>query len=75
MKIRPGFHHSILTSLQEKVKSMSEKQKLCAIIFDEMAIQESFSYDHELDCVEGLEDLGSCGKSRFVANHAGVFMV
>ena len=33
------------------------------------------SYDIANDCVDGLEDLGFTGKTKYVANHAGVFMV
>ena len=36
---------------------MSEKDKLCAVIFDEMAIKENLNYNTERDFVEGLEDL------------------
>ena len=54
---------------------MTAETKICAIVFDEMAIKEHLCYDAGQDCVEGLEDLGNAGRYRYVANHAGVFMV
>lgn len=75
VNIRPGFHHSILEGLKAKVENMSEKQKLCAIVYDEMAIKENLVYDVERDSVEGLEDSGTGGRTGYVANHAGVFLV
>ena len=32
-------------------------------------------YGASKDCVEGLEDFGHLGKTKYVANHVGVFMV
>ena len=54
---------------------MSTHSKLCAILFDEMSIKERVSYDVSNDNVCGLEDFGTGGRTRYVANHAGVFMV
>ena len=73
--IKPGFHQSILEALHCKVQSMSEKSKMCAVVYDEMAIKEKLSYQAATDCLEGLEDLGNHGKTKYIANHAGVFMV
>ena len=54
---------------------MSAESTLCAIMFDEMAIKEHVSYDVHNDNVCGLEYFGTGGRTRYVANHAGVFMV
>ena len=76
VNIQPGFSESILKALANKAKSMKTEERLCLIAFDEMTIRESLTFDVARDRVEGLQDLGpSLGRSRFVANHAGVFMV
>lgn len=75
IQIYPGFHESILAALKEKVGSMSEKQKLCALVFDEMSIKEHLSYNAQTDRIEGFENLGTFGSSDHIANHAGVFMI
>ena len=73
--IKPGFHQNVLDGLASKVEHMSSEAKLCAIVFDEMAIKERVSYDVSTDSVYGLEDLGTSGRTRYVANHACVFMI
>ena len=54
---------------------MSQSSKACALILDEMSIKESVSYDRHRDEVEGYEDFGNLGRTRFIANHAIVFLV
>ena len=54
---------------------MSSTAKLCVVVFDEMAIKERLHYDGNRDVIEGTEDLGDLGKTQYVANHAGVFMI
>ena len=73
--IKPGFHQNIFDASTCKAEHMSAESKLCAILFDEMAIKEQVSYDVRNDSVCGLEDFGTGGRTRYVANHAGVFMV
>ena len=74
LKIRPGVSEQFLETFKLRVKSMSEQSKLCAIVFDEMSLKENVNYDIHADQIEGLEDLGHLGRSRYVANHAIVFM-
>ena len=40
-----------------------------------MSIKESVTYNVEKDKIEGFENFGLLGKTKFVANHAIVFMV
>ena len=54
---------------------MNHSSKLCAIIYDELAIIGNLTYDACQDCIEGLEGMGHAGTSQYVANHAGVSMV
>ena len=75
MQIYPGFNPHTLEALKKKVGGMMEEQRLCAITLDEMAIKEGVTYNPQLDHVEGYEDFGSLGRSRFIANHALVIMV
>ena len=73
--IKPGFHQNIFDALTYKAEHMSAELKFCAILFDEMAIKEQVSYDIRNDNVCGLEYFGTGGRTRYVANHAGGFMV
>ena len=73
--IRPGFNQGVLDAMKQVVANMSSKQRMCALVFDEMSIKKNMTYDVKNDCVEGFQDLGSLGRKAQVANHAGVFMV
>jgi hypothetical protein len=39
-----------------------------------MSLKTSVSYNKEKDVIEGYEDFGPLGRTKFVANHATVFM-
>ena len=40
-----------------------------------MAIKQGLTYNHGTDRVEGFEDFGSVGQTRYIANHTTMFMV
>ena len=73
--IKPGFHENIFDALKYKAEEMRTHSKLCALLFDEMSIKQRVSYDVSNDNVWGLEDIGTGGRTRYVDNPAGVFMV
>ena len=54
---------------------MSEKDRYCCLLFDEMSIRENVWFNQKFDCFEGFEDLGSRGRTYNIANHALLFMV
>ena len=74
LEIYPGFSPKFLSVFKQKVDKMAEKDRVCALVFDEMSLKEAVTYDRTRDVVEGYEDLGSCGRSVYVANHACMFM-
>ena len=71
----PGLSEPILKAIKEKAGSMSRKSRVCAGCVDEMMIRERVAYSPKTDRVEGFEDLGPLGRTKFVANHAVTFMV
>ena len=73
--IYPGFSTNVFDALQRKVSTMTESNRQCVLVFDEMSIKTHLSYNRHHDCIEGFTDLGSLGKTKFVANHAIAFMV
>ena len=75
VQVYPGFNNNILKALKQKVSSMPPNAELCCVVFDEMTIRETVTYNMERDFVEGLEDFGNSGRTKHVANHATVFMV
>ena len=74
-KVYPRFHSNIFDALEKRVSKLPEQDRQCVLIFDEMGIKNSLSYNVFTDCIEGLEDFGSLGQTKFMANHAFSFMV
>jgi len=74
-QIYPGFTSAVFDTLSLKVKGFSDASKQCAIIMDEMSIKESLNYNSGADMVEGFEDFGNMGRTKFISNHAIAFLV
>ena len=75
MNIKPGFSQSVLDALTLKVQTMHPTDRNVALVFDEMSIKQSLVYNEGTDSVEGFEDFGNLGQTRYIANHATAFMV
>ena len=73
--IAPGFTDSLFSALKMKVNAMSELDKQCVLVFDEMSLKTGLTYNAQTDSIEGFENLGSVGTTKYVANHALAFMV
>ncbi|GFO22218.1 hypothetical protein PoB_004872300 [Plakobranchus ocellatus] len=58
-----------------KVISMTDQEKLSAILVDEVAIKKYLNYNPTYDVHEGLEDFGSFGKTGQFDDYALVFML
>ena len=75
MDIKPGFSDSVLEALKVKVNAMDCRDKNVVLVFDEMSIKEGLLYNVRRDIIEGFEDFGHIGQTRYIANHAIVFMI
>jgi hypothetical protein len=71
----PGFLPEYSEQLVLKIKAMSEVEKKCVVLFDEMAIMKCIEYNKSLDMIEGFEDKGPLGRSSKYAKHVLVIMV
>ena len=61
--------------LKVNVQTMSDKDRMCCLMFHEMSIREHLHFNQKNDCIEGFEDLGRHGRTSNIANHALVFML
>lgn len=73
--IQPGFNDKLFNAMKTKVDGMQESDRQCVLIFDEMSLKSGLVYNSGTDKIEGFEDFGVLGQSKFIANHATVFMV
>ena len=71
----PGFSEKVFDALKLKAATMTEDDKICTLIFDEMSLKTGLSYTKGSDTVEGFEDFGDLGKTKYIANHALAFVI
>jgi len=64
----------VFSVLKDNVQTMSDKDRMCCLKFDEMSIRQHLHINHKIDCIEGFEDLGRHGRTSNTANLALVFM-
>lgn len=53
MDMRPGFLDAVLTILKGKSKTMSELERCCVLLYDEMSCRDVLEYDRKHDQVIG----------------------
>ena len=46
-----------------------------SLVSDEMSIKQALLYNGKHDTIEGFEDFGFIGKTKYIANHAIAFVV
>ena len=61
--------HSLLANV------LNSRDHNVALIFDEMTIKQGLIYNSGSDNVEGFENFGNVGKTRYIANHAAAYMI
>lgn len=66
--VESGLNKFLLDNLKESVKHFKKNEKLCTLIFDEIALMPSVNYDTHTDTLIGLENGEIC-------DHALVFML
>lgn len=75
LHFQPGYQSNIMDVLKSRVAHMTEMEKVCSILIDEISIKEGLTYDEYDDRIVGLEDFGFIGRSNEVANMALVVMI
>ena len=75
MNIKPGFSGSVFEALTVKAKVMNDRNRNVSLVFDEMSIKQALLYNEKHDTIEGFEDFGFIGKTKYITNHAIAFVV
>jgi hypothetical protein len=71
----PGFLPETFNALEQRMKFMSERDKVCALLFDEITLKKNLQYDRYRDSIVGFEDFAHIGRSDKYAGSALVFML
>lgn len=69
-----GVNPAIMTSLQKAVQKLSNPNKMCTLMFDEVFLDAGLTYNIKNDQVDGFHDTGLERKLQF-ADHAFVMML
>ena len=73
--VKPGISEFILNILAAKVKTMSDSEKNCSLLVDEVSLKPGYQYDIKNDTIDGFVDYGHLGRKNRGANRALVFMI
>lgn len=70
-----GFSTKYIEQIKHKTHEMTNEEKRCVILLDEISIMKAIEYNKVLDEIEGFEDLGSLGRTDTFGSHALVIMI
>jgi hypothetical protein len=79
MTVPAGFSKNVFEILQMRTSQLTERNRVCALLIDEMAIKANLAYDKYMDVVVGYENMGGVDglrePSKHVAKSCLTFMV
>lgn len=74
MHLSPGFSSDVFALMKHKATKMTNSERVCALILDEMSLKTGLTYCKSFDAIVGFENFGEFGSSDKIANHALVLM-
>mgnify|MGYP005985093723 FL=1 len=73
-KTKPGYNKKLFQRLQQKARTMEEKEKKCILLFDEMDIKQDLQFSKTSGEVLGFENMGEFGSRAVPAKHVLILM-
>lgn len=73
--LRTGVKTNLTQKLFLKAQTMTEREKTCVVMFDELALKKMLEFNRYQDIIEGYQDLGKLGREEKLANTALVFLI
>ena len=67
--LSPGFSDNVFDALKLKVASMPQIACQCAVTFDEISLKSALAYNSQRDVIEGFDNFGDLGQSKYMATH------
>lgn len=74
ISLTTGFSDNVFQMLHRKAEVMTEMNRICCLVLDEISLKCGFKYSKQEDKVMGFEDFGCGVDTGKVANHALVLM-
>ena len=76
LKFYPGILEEVIMAMRSKINVMTNEERYCAILIDEMAINSKLDFDVSTDMVLGKPTLPSANRQLDeVATHGLVYML
>ena len=75
VQFRTGINAHVFSVLKDHIQTVSDKDRMCCLMFDETSIRQNLHFNQKTGCIDGYEDLGRHGRTSNIANHALVFML
>ena len=75
LSLKPDINSDLFKLIKSKEESMSDFEKECVLMRDEMSIRPHLEYNQKEDYIEGFADLGKYGRRGELANTALTFML
>lgn len=72
--IRAGVNTKLFNVMLKKVQNLKSDDKLCVLLFDEIALNPHFEYNRRKDTISGFVTNGQIKQNK-IADHALVFMI
>lgn len=73
--LRTGINTTLITKLKLKVRNMSEEERECVLMFDEITLKKGLCHNAVDDVIEGYEDFGNLGRTSKLGSHALLFFI
>ena len=70
-----GINDHIIKNLTHQATRLKPNDRLCSLVFDEMAIAPATAYNIKDDMVYGFENFGRNDKNRILCDHVLVFLL
>ncbi|XP_017770879.1 PREDICTED: uncharacterized protein LOC108558475 [Nicrophorus vespilloides] len=73
ISVHCGINQRVMNALKQAVDGMSAKDRNCVLMFKEMPLEPTLSYNNKFDRIDGLKHDGETKENRY-ADHVTVFM-
>ena len=62
VQFRTDINAHVFSVLNDNVQTMSDKDRVCCLMFDEISVRRPLHFNQRTDCIEGFEDLEAMAK-------------
>ena len=72
-KLTPGINRFIFAHLNKARNRISDEDKICVVVFDEMSVVPNLTHFKDSGCIRGMEEYGSTHRTNNLASNCLIF--